>query len=64
MTEPTLPVELADGTIVRKRFEDLLPDDRIVFDGPDAFADVDAAQAALEAEIEAAGGLEEWRQQK
>ena len=33
----------------------------VVFDGPDAFAEADAATARLDAEIEAAGGLEAWR---
>jgi hypothetical protein len=32
-----------------------------VFDGPDAFASASAFQARLDAEIEAAGGLEAWR---
>jgi hypothetical protein len=33
----------------------------VVIDGPDAFAESDAAQQRLDAEIDAAGGLEDWR---
>lgn len=33
----------------------------VVFDGPDAFAEVDAAKARLDAEIETAGGFEAWK---
>jgi hypothetical protein len=33
----------------------------VIFDGPDAFAEVDAAQHRLDDEIAAAGGLEAWR---
>lgn len=54
-------VETADGTLLRKAAEDLRPDDRLVIDGPQAFSSLEAAQAALEAEIAAAGGLEAWR---
>jgi hypothetical protein len=33
----------------------------VIFDGPDAFAEADAAQRRLDDEIVAAGGLEAWR---
>jgi hypothetical protein len=56
-----LLVEMSDGTLTRKALGDLQPNDRIVFDGPDAFSRLEAAQAALEAEIAVAGGLEAWR---
>lgn len=55
-------VEMSDGSLLRKRFEDLRPNDRLVVDGPDAFASTDAAQCQLDQEIEAAGGIEAWRQ--
>ncbi len=54
-------VETEDGRLIRKQAEDLKPDDRLVFDGPEAFKAEREAQAALEAEIKAAGGLEAWR---
>lgn len=54
-------VELADGTFVRKSSEELQADDRVVFDGPDAFSSSRAAQRKLEEEINAAGGLEAWK---
>jgi hypothetical protein len=54
-------VEAPDGTLIRKAAEDLLPDDMLVFDGPDATAAIDAAKARLDADIKAAGGLEAWR---
>jgi hypothetical protein len=57
----TYLVEMADGTFVRKAFDDLRPEDMLVVDGPDAFADTASAQAKLEAEIAAAGGLGAWR---
>lgn len=57
----TLLVELPTGDFVRKQRRDLLPTDLVCFDGPDAFADIDRLQGKLNAEIEAAGGLEAWR---
>ena len=54
-------VEMATGAFVRKTRDELLPEDRIVFDGADAFQHIDAAQKRLDAEIEEAGGLEAWR---
>lgn len=51
----------ANGTYSRKLPEDRLPDDRLVFDGPGSTASLEAAKMTLEAEIEAAGGLEKWR---
>lgn len=54
-------VETERGELVRKLPGDLLPDDKVIFDGPEAFASIAAAQSALESEIEAAGGLEAWR---
>jgi hypothetical protein len=57
----TFLVRLADGTTMTKRREDLQDDDRIVIDGPEAFADLDAARHRLDVEIEEAGGLDRWR---
>jgi hypothetical protein len=57
----TFLVELATGAIVRKTREELLPSDRIVFDGAEAFQGAQAAQKRLEADIEEAGGLDAWR---
>lgn len=57
----TFLVELPDGTLVRKRDDDIKPEDLVVLDGPDAFISSATAQRELEEEIEAAGGLEAWR---
>ena len=57
----TFLVETDNGAFIRKTAEELKPEDRLVFDGPDAFKAELEAQAALDAEIEAAGGLESWR---
>jgi hypothetical protein len=57
----TFLVEQANGTLVRKAAEDVLPEEMIVFDGPEAFSSLETAQAKLEAEIAAAGGLDAWR---
>ena len=57
----TYLVEMSDGTLTRKAAGDLQPEDMMVFDGPDAFSASDAAQASLDAEIAAAGGLDAWR---
>lgn len=57
-------VELPDGSLVRKRREELQPDDLIVFDGPDAFAGDEDLHKMPEDEIAAAGGLEAWRRLK
>ena len=57
----TFLVETADGTLTRKAASELEPDDKLIVDGPDAFASVQAAQNRLEAEIKAAGGLDAWR---
>ena len=54
-------VELPNGDLVRKEKSELQPTDLICFDGPDAFADIHCANAWLQAEIDAAGGLEAWR---
>jgi hypothetical protein len=51
----------ANGTYSRKLPEDMLPNDRLVFDGPGSTSSLEAAKITLEAEIEAAGGLEKWR---
>lgn len=56
-----LLIELHDGRLERKPREALEPTDKVVFDGPDAFASTDHLQKQLEAEIDAAGGLEAWR---
>ena len=57
----TLLVQSLDGTYKRKTREEIRPEDRVVFDGPGAFASVDAAKRRLDYEIAAAGGLEAWR---
>lgn len=54
-------VETAGGTFVRKTREELLPEDRLVFDGPGAFSGVESAQRRLDTDIAEAGGLEVWR---
>lgn len=54
-------VELPNGELVRKEKSELLPTDLICFDGPDADADIRRANAWLQAQIDAAGGLEAWR---
>ena len=56
-------VQSPDGTYARKTREELQPEDRVVFDGPGAFAGVDAAKRRLDDDIAAAGGLEAWRAQ-
>lgn len=56
-----LLVEQRDGTFTRKQRGELQPEDRVVFDGPGAFASTDQLQRELDAEIAAAGGLEVWR---
>lgn len=57
----TFLVRHADGTYTRERPEDVRSDDLMVFDGPESTAALDEADAALKAEIQAAGGLEQWR---
>lgn len=57
----TFLVEAPDGTVARKAPEDLTPGDILVFDGPPATSVIDEARGNLEAEIEAAGGLDAWR---
>lgn len=54
-------VELPDGTLARKHDADLRPQDLVVFDGPEHWETSAAIQAAFEAEIAAAGGLEAWK---
>lgn len=54
-------VELPDGTFVPKAPEDLRPDDLVVFDSPESFDHIAVAQAKLDADIAAAGGLAAWR---
>jgi hypothetical protein len=56
-------VEASDGTFICKTREQLLPEDRVVFDGPGAFSGVEAAQRRLDDDIASAGGLEEWKAQ-
>lgn len=58
----TFLVELPDGSFVKKAADDLRPDDMLVFDSPEEFDHLAAVQAKLNAEIEAAGGLEAWRE--
>lgn len=57
----TFLVETPDGALLRKAEDDIAPDDMLVFDGPDAFRNLQDAQAALNAEIDAAGGIDAWR---
>ena len=54
-------VQLPDGTQVRKQDEDIQPEDMLVFDGPEFWAENAAEQAAFEAQIAAAGGLQAWK---
>ena len=58
---PTFLVELPGESLVPKAAEDLQSDDMLVFDSPESFDHLTAAQAKLDAEIEAAGGLLAWR---
>jgi hypothetical protein len=53
-------VQTPDGRLVRKPVEEMQPEDALVFDGPDAFAGDDALQRWVEAQAEAAGGLDRW----
>lgn len=64
MSDHLFLVELPDGTLTHKRRADFQDDDLIVFDGPDAFKSTEDAQARLEAEIAAAGGIDAWRAAK
>ena len=57
----TFLVEMPDGSYVAKLEADLRPDDLVVFDSPQSFDGIAAAQAKLDAEIAAAGGLDAWR---
>lgn len=57
----TFLVRLEDGTYKKKAAEDLLPEDLLIFDGPEATASLDAAVAKMDAEIESVGGLEAWK---
>lgn len=56
-------VQQPDGQFVRKTREQVSAEDQFVFDGPDAFADLDEAQRKLDAAIADAGGLEAWQAQ-
>jgi hypothetical protein len=57
----TFLVETPGGALLRKAEDDIAPDDMLVFDGPDAFRNLQDAQAELNAEIAAAGGIDVWR---
>lgn len=57
----TFLVELPDGSCAPKPADHLKPDDMLVFDSPEGFDHLAAAQAKLDKEIEDAGGLEAWR---
>ena len=57
-------IELPDGTFIRKNREEIQPDDLVVFDWPDSFTSTDALRKQLDDEIEAAGGIDEWRKRK
>lgn len=54
-------VELPNGTYISKASSDLQPDDLVVFDSPESFSYIAEAQAKLDAEIAAAGGIDAWR---
>ena len=54
-------VELPNGTFVSKAVKDLQPEDLVVFDSPESFDYIAAAQAKLDADIAAAGGINAWR---
>lgn len=58
----TFLVETPDGAQCYKSVEELRPDDRHIVDGPESFSTLLAAQADLEAEIAAAGGIAAWRE--
>lgn len=62
MTPGKTFVQLPDGTEAYKLPQDIGQDDMVFFDGPGAFAATERLQAQLNAEIEAAGGLEAWRE--
>lgn len=57
----SVPVALPDNRVVKMRKRDLHDDDQIVFDPPGCFASSHRAQRELNAEIEAAGGIDAWR---
>jgi hypothetical protein len=54
-------VEAVNGKFIRKTREELMPEDRVVFDGLGAFSSIETAQQQLETDIANAGGLEAWR---
>ena len=56
-----LLVELPNGTFVSKAPAALRPDDSMVFDRPESFDFLAAAQIKLDAEIAAAGGFDAWQ---
>lgn len=56
-------VQQPDGQLVRKTRDQVAAEDQFVFDGPNAFADLDEAERKLEAGIADAGGLDAWRAQ-
>ena len=57
-------VALPNGEFTRKRFDDLLPSDKVVIgSGPDHTDSALMAKREFESEIAAAGGLESWRKQ-
>jgi len=63
MTQHAFLIQTASGQLARKTRAEMGPEDEFVFDGPDAFASADAFQAWVEAQIESAGGLDQWRAQ-
>lgn len=61
MSKHAFLVQAADGHLERKPRDDMEASDQFVFDGPDAFESAKAFRAWIEAQIEAAGGIERWR---
>lgn len=60
----TFLIETPDGKLCHKTAEEIQPDDKHILDGTGAFDLDQQAQAWLEAEIAAAGGLAAWRDQQ
>lgn len=56
-------VRSSSGELSRKTREAMQPDDEFVFDGPNAFSGAEAFQKWVDAQIEAAGGPDQWRAQ-
>lgn len=59
MNQSGILVQLPDGGLTRKPSGELQLEVTVLFDGPDAFASTQRIQAQLDAEIEAAGDLDD-----